>query len=72
MGIEDDTRNFLVKILNTIAMVLIWMILNVFFGIYKDYGFFEYHLNWTNYLFYFFSITSLGLLIFYLRRKWKQ
>jgi uncharacterized membrane protein (DUF373 family) len=68
---EEDPKDFLVRILNTIAMVLIWMMVNVFFGFYKDYAFFEQRLNWTNYLFYALSAGSLVALIIYLRRKWK-
>jgi hypothetical protein len=71
MGMEDDTRDFLVRILNTIAIVLIWMMANVFFGFYKDYAFFEIRPNWTNYLFYFLSTVSLIMMIIYLRRKWR-
>lgn len=71
MGMEDETRAFLVKIINTISIVLIWMLLNVFIGIYKDYAFFEDHPNWTNYLFYAFFLITLALLIRHLLRKWK-
>lgn len=71
MGMEDDTRVFLVKILNTIAMVLLWMLLNVFFGIYYNYAFFDTIPDWKNYLYYALFIISLFLLIIYLRRKWK-
>jgi hypothetical protein len=71
MGMEDETRDFLMRILNTISMVLIWMLLMVFFGFYKDYAFFETRLNWTNYLFYTLALISFIMLIIYLRRKWK-
>jgi len=71
MGIEDDTREFLVRILHTISIVLVWMLLNVFFGFYKDYAFFINHPNWTNYLFYVLSAATLVMLIIHLRRKWK-
>jgi hypothetical protein len=71
MGMEDETRDFLMRILNTISMVLIWMLLMVFFGFYKDYAFFEARLNWTNYLFYTLALISFIMLIIYLRRKWK-
>ncbi len=71
MAIEKDTKEFLVRIVNTIAIVLIWMLLNVFFGIYKDYAFFTRHSNWTNYLYYFFSASSLVALIIYLWKKWE-
>ena len=71
MGIEDDTKEFLIRIVQTISIVLLWMMLNVFFGIYKDYAFFVARPNWTNYLFYILSATSLVLLVIHLRRKWK-
>ncbi len=71
MGMEDETRDFLVRILNTIAIVLLWMMLNVFFGIYKNYAFFNGIPNWKNYLFYTLFIISFVVLIIYLRRKWK-
>jgi hypothetical protein len=71
MGMEDETREFLVRIINTIAIILLWMMLNVFFGIYKNYAFFDTAPNWKNYLFYIFSIISLVMLIIHLRRKWK-
>jgi len=71
MGIEDETREFLVRILQTISIVLLWMMLNVFFGFYKDYAFFINHPNWTNYLFYILSAASLVWLIIHLKRKWR-
>lgn len=71
MGMEDDTREFLIRIMQTISVVLLWMMLNVFFGFYKDYAFFIDHPNWTNYLFYVLSAASLVILIIHLRRKWK-
>ena len=71
MGMEDDTRDFLVRILNTIAIVLIWMLANVFFGFYKNYAFFISRPNWINFLFYFLSAASLVMLVIHLRRKWR-
>ena len=71
MGMEDETKDFLVRIIQTISLVLIWMLLNVYFGIYKDYAFFEDHPNWVNYLFYSLSLISLVILLRHLWRKWK-
>lgn len=71
MAMEDETRAFLVRILNSLSVVLIWMILNVFFGIYKNFAFFDTYPDWTNYVFYIFFIGSLALLAVYLYRKWK-
>lgn len=68
---EDETREFLVRILNTIAIVLVWMMVNVFMGIYKGYAFFEAKPDWTNYVYYFFFLASIIILIIHLKRKWK-
>lgn len=68
---EDETRIFLVKIANSIAMILLWMMTNVFFGIYKQLGFFDGTPTWKNWLYYILAIASLVWVIFYLVRKWK-
>jgi ABC-type glycerol-3-phosphate transport system permease component len=71
MGMEDDARGFLVLIVNTIAIVLIWMMASVFFGIFLNYGFFETKPTWKNIIFYIFFLVSLFFLIRYIIRKWK-
>ena len=68
---EDETREFLVRILNTVAIVLLWMMANVFIGIYKGYAFFEDKPDWKNYVYYAFLVISFTTLVFYLKRKWK-
>ena len=68
---EDETRDFLVRIMQTISLALVWMLVNVYIGIYKDYAFFEDHPNWTNYLYYAFALITLVLLLRHLWRKWK-
>jgi formate hydrogenlyase subunit 4 len=68
---EDETRIFLVKIANSIAMILLWMMANVFFGIYKQLGFFDGAPTWKNWVYYILAIASLLWVIFYLVRKWK-
>jgi ABC-type glycerol-3-phosphate transport system permease component len=68
---EDETREFLVRILNTIAIVLVWMMVNVFIGIYKGYAFFEENPGWTNYVYYVFLAISFIALVIHLKRKWK-
>lgn len=71
MGMEDETKAFLVKIMQTISLVLLWMLVNVFIGIYKNYAFFDYRPNWANYLYYAFFLISLVSLLIHLRHKWK-
>ena len=71
MGMEDDTRAFLVRIMQTISIVLLWMMVNVFIGIYKNYAFYEDRPGWKNYVYYAFLLISLIILIIHLKRKWK-
>lgn len=68
---EDDTRGFLILIVNTIAIVLLWMIANVLVGIYLNFAFFEDKPTWKNIIYYIAFLVSLFILIRYLRRKWK-
>lgn len=68
---EDDTRGFLILIVNTIAVVLLWMIANVLVGIYFNFAFFEGTPTWKNILYYIAFLISLFFLIRYIRRKWK-
>lgn len=70
MGMEDDTRKFLILIVNTISLVFIWMALNVLVGIYFELAFFDDRPTWKNILYYIGLISSLFILIRYLARKW--
>ena len=71
MGMEDETRLFLIRILQTVSIVLLWMMVNVFVGIYKGFAFFEDEADWTNYLYYAFLLISFIALVIHLKRKWK-
>ena len=71
MGMEDDTRAFLVLIVNTIAWVVMWMMANLLVGIYWGYGFFEVQVGWKNILYYILSLATFILLVRHIRRKWK-
>lgn len=68
---ENETRAFLILIVNSIAWVMLWMLLNVIFGIYLEYGFFEGSPTWKNMLYYLLAIASLFGLIRLLVKKWK-
>jgi uncharacterized membrane protein len=69
---EDDAREFLIKIVNTIAAISLCMMLNILLGIYFNYAFFDTAPNWKNLLYYVFFIVSMVLLVKYLYRKWKS
>jgi hypothetical protein len=72
MGIDNETRDFLMNVANTLAVVLGWMIIDVYFGIYYNWAFIEGGIHWQNWVFYTWFIISLTLLIFYIRHKWKD
>ncbi len=71
MSMEDETREFLVLIVNTISKVLLWMMINVFTGIYLGYGFFENKPDWGNIIYYLFFLLTFYLLFKHLKTKWK-
>jgi hypothetical protein len=71
MGMEDDTREFLIRIVHTISLTLIWMIANMMIGIYYGLGFFENSPGWQNILYYVLSLSSLIWLLLNLRRRWR-
>ena len=69
MGMENDTRAFLILIVNTLAWVLLWMIANVLVGIYLGYAFFEGSPSWKNILYY---VVAVATLIYVARRIWRK
>ena len=71
MGIEDDPRGFFIRILNTISIIILWMMANVFIGIYNELAFFDNKPGWENYIYYFFLLVSFVTLLIRLKRKWK-
>lgn len=68
---EPDIRHFLITIMQTISMSLLWLLINMTAGIYFDLGFFEGQPSWKNYVYYVLAIGSFLLLVRYIRRKWK-
>ena len=68
---EDDTRAFLLLIVNTIARVLLWMMVQVLIGIYLGYAFFDDQPSWQNMAYYGFFLLSLLWLLKYLKGNWK-
>lgn len=57
--------------MQTVSLVLLWMMVQVYFGIYHEFAFFDMAPDWKNILYYIFLIVSLIVLIIHLKRKWK-
>ena len=68
---EPDIRNYLLKILTSISVGILWLLVNVTIGIGLNYAFFEDKPTIANWIFYGWFLLSLVLLVFYYRRKWK-
>jgi len=68
---EPEVREFLVKIMQSISMGLVWLLINMSIGIYYGYAFFEGSPTIGNYIYYIAFLVSLVALILYLKKKWK-
>lgn len=68
---EPEVKEFLIKIMQSISMGVVWLLINMSIGIYFGLAFFEGSPSLGNYIYYLFFLGSLVLLILYLRKKWK-
>jgi hypothetical protein len=71
MGMEPEITEFLIRIVQTISMGMLWLLVNMTIGIYFKFGFFDDKPSLANYIYYAFFFISLGLLIRYFIKKWK-
>ena len=70
MGMEPEIKDFFIKIVNTISMVVLWMMLNAIIGIKYELAFFDNAPGWKNYVYYACSIVTLIWVVRYVLRKW--
>ena len=68
---EPEVRQFLIKIVQSLSMGLLWLLVNMTIGIYYGFAFFEGSPTIGNYVYYAACSVSLVLLILYLKKKWK-
>ncbi len=69
---EPEIRAYLVRIANTIAIVLSWMVINSSAGIMHHYAFMEERLSLGNIIFYTWLILSGIWVTWYLIRLWSK
>ena len=72
MGMEDDTKDFLVTIAQTASLLILWMLVNVVVGIRMKMGLFDGEPSLKNYIYYAAFLVSFFFLGRYLVRKWKK
>jgi hypothetical protein len=68
---EPDFRKYFTRIVNSLAIGLLWLFINSTVGIGLNFAFFEERPTAGNYIFYAWFLISLFFLIIYYRRKWK-
>jgi uncharacterized membrane protein YcaP (DUF421 family) len=71
-AMEPEVTAFLIKIVQSISMVMLWMLVNMTIGIYYGLAFVEYDITLRNVLYGIFLIASFVFLFIYLKRKWKD
>jgi hypothetical protein len=69
---EPEVKRFLQKVVWTLSGALVWLIVNMYLGIYKELGFPNDRVTVWNILFYCFALVSLVFLILYFFRLWKN
>jgi hypothetical protein len=72
MGIENDAKEFLVVIVQTVSSLILWFLLNILLGIYLQYGMFKGTPSMFNILYYLFFIAGCFLLFSYFKKRWKK
>ena len=68
---EPEVRAFLVRIMQSLSMTMVFLLINMTIGIYFNFAFFDDTPSLGNYIYGIFLISSFILLIVYLKRKWK-
>jgi hypothetical protein len=72
MGMEDDTRLFLVTIMQTVSLLILWLLINIFVGLYLKFGLFENSPSVKNFIYYIVFITGCFFLYKHIKKKWDK
>ena len=69
---EPEVRQYLIRILNTLSVGLLWMVINSTLGIMYDLAFVHEHITTGNILFYIWFILSFGAFLWWVIRLWSK
>jgi hypothetical protein len=72
MGMEDDSKNFLILIVQTVSSVIVWLLTNIFFGLYLKYGMFENTPSLLNIGYYILFLIGSFFLFKYFKKRWQS
>ena len=71
-GIEPEVRDFLKRVLQTVSTGMLFLLVNMTFGLYFNWAFYEQQITLGNIIYYCFFISSFTALLYYYHRLWKQ
>jgi hypothetical protein len=69
---EPGVRQYLIRILNTLSVGLLWMAINSTLGIMYDFAFVHDKISTGNILFYIWFISSLTAFLWWVIRLWNK
>jgi len=69
---EPGVKRYLIRILNTLSLGLLWLTINSTAGIMYDLAFIHDHITWKNILFYIWFLLSFAGYIGYVIWLWKK
>lgn len=71
-GWDPDVSKFFVRIINAIALTIIWMLSASTIGLYAELAVIGRYPWWVTLLYYISLILSFALLVRYLRANWRK
>jgi membrane protein YdbS with pleckstrin-like domain len=69
---DPDIKKFFIRIVNSFAIGMMWLIAVVFAGLYYQLGFFSHHPLWHVVVFYVVLVITLLFVIRHLVRLWRS
>lgn len=69
---EPGVKKYLLRILHTLSLGLLWLALNSTFGIMYDQAFIHGHIKTGNILFYTWFVVSLAAFLWWVIRVWSK
>jgi len=70
--LEEDIRTFFVKIINTIAAILLWLFVNIAIGLKLKFAEVQHHLTAGNIIFYVWVLLSGAFVFYYVLKIWRK
>ena len=69
---EPEVKAFLIIIVQCLSMLLLWMLVNTFFGIKLGLLFFDEGVTVWHFVYYACMIASFAWVVWYILKKWKE